>query len=53
MELTGLVRPQDVNTEDVVESTAIADAQLSYQSKGGLGKPKNGIITKILGIFWP
>ena len=53
MMLTGFVRPQDVNAEDVVESAAIADAQLSYQSKGGLGKPKNGILAKVLGIFWP
>jgi flagellar L-ring protein precursor FlgH len=53
MQLTGFVRPQDVNAQDIVESAAVADAQLSYQSKGGLGKPKNGIITKILGIFWP
>jgi flagellar L-ring protein precursor FlgH len=53
MTISGFVRPQDVNSRDVVASNAIADAQLSYNSNGGLGKPKNGIITKILGIFWP
>lgn len=53
MTLTGFVRPQDVNSLDEVASTSIADAQLAYKSKGGLGKPRNGIISKILGIFWP
>lgn len=53
MLLTGFIRPMDVNSRDIVRSTAIADAQLSYQSKGGLGKPKNGIISKIFGILWP
>lgn len=53
MTLTGFIRPQDVNSQDMVLSTSIADVQLAYQSKGGLGKPKSGIITKIVGIFWP
>ncbi len=53
MTLTGFIRPQDVTSQDIVESTAIADVQLAYKSKGGLGKPKNGIITKLVGILWP
>jgi flagellar L-ring protein FlgH len=51
--LTGLIRPADVNASDVVRSNVIADAQLSYQSKGGLGKPRNGIVSKLIGLFWP
>jgi flagellar L-ring protein precursor FlgH len=51
--ITGFIRPMDVNSRDMAWSTAIADAQLSYANKGGLGKPKSGIITKIFGIFWP
>lgn len=53
MTLTGFIRPQDVTSQDIVESTSIADVQLAYKSKGGLGKPKNGIITKLVGILWP
>ena len=53
MMLSGIVRPQDVSSEDVVSSESVADAQLSYKSKGSLGKPKNGILTKIVGILWP
>ena len=50
---TGYVRPQDVSVTNVVESNRIADAQLGYLSPGPLGKPKQGILTKILGGLWP
>lgn len=51
--LAGFVSPIDVNSSDVVGSDHIADIQLAYAAKGSLGKPKSGIVTKILGIFWP
>ncbi len=51
--LSGFVRPIDVGARDVIRSESIADAQISYSAKGSLGKPKNGIISKILGLFWP
>lgn len=51
--LSGFVRPIDVTTSDVIRSDLIADAELSYQSKGSLGKPRNGIVSKIIGILWP
>jgi flagellar L-ring protein precursor FlgH len=51
--LSGLVRPIDVASRDVIRSDQMADAQLSYKAKGSLGKPKNGIISKLLGLFWP
>jgi flagellar L-ring protein FlgH len=51
--LSGYVRPIDIGARDVVRSEFIADAQIAYQSKGSLGKPRNGILTKIIGIFWP
>lgn len=50
---TGWVRAQDVSTSNVIESSRVADAQLGYASPGPLGKPKQGMITKILGAFWP
>lgn len=53
MTLTGFIRPQDVNARDMVLSTSVADVQLAYKSKGPLGKPKNGIVTKLVGLFWP
>jgi flagellar L-ring protein FlgH len=51
--LTGWVRAQDVSTGNVVESARIADAQLTYVSPGPLGKPKGGILSKVVGILWP
>ena len=50
---TGWVRAQDVSTSNVIESSRVADAQLAYASPGPLGKPKQGIITKVLGALWP
>lgn len=51
--VSGFVRPIDVGARDAVRSEAIADAQISYSAKGGLGKPRNGIVGKLLGLFWP
>lgn len=50
--LTGLVRPMDVDARDIVASSAIADAQLVYTSTG-LDRPRSGILSRIIGIFWP
>jgi flagellar L-ring protein precursor FlgH len=51
--LTGWVRAQDVSPQNLVESYRIADAQLTYNSPGPLGKPKQGIVSRVLGWFWP
>lgn len=51
--LTGFVRPIDIGSRDIIQSDIIADAQISYSAKGGLGKPRNGIVGKLLGLFWP
>ena len=53
MTLSGTLRPQDVSAMDVAESTRIADAQLVYTAQGSLGKPKTGILTRVLGVVWP
>ncbi len=50
---TGWVRPQDVSMTNMIESNRVADAQLGYVSPGPLGKPSQGIISKILGGLWP
>ena len=49
----GWIRAQDVGTGNTIESSRVADAQLSYSSPGGLGKPKQGLVTKLLGVLWP
>ncbi len=49
----GWVRSQDVSPQNLVESYRVADATLSYNSPGPLGKTKSGLLTRILGIFLP
>jgi flagellar L-ring protein FlgH len=51
--LSGFVRPEDVSSRDDIASSHIADVQLLYSAQGSLGKPKTGMITRILGAFWP
>lgn len=49
--LTGVVRPEDVSSANVVLSSRIADAEIMY--KGKKISPKQGIFGKLIGIFWP
>lgn len=51
LKLAGLIRADDVTYDDQVSSTRIANATISY--KGKVIKPRQGIISKILGIIWP
>lgn len=49
--LEGVVRPLDVTTDNLVSSSRIADAVVTYNGKK-IG-PKTGILGKILSILWP
>jgi flagellar L-ring protein precursor FlgH len=51
--LTGWVRAQDITPANTVESSRLADAQIAYQSPGPLGKPKQGVLTRVISILWP
>ena len=53
MTLSGWLRPQDVSTTDYAASSRIAEAQLTYTAQGSLGKPRGGILTRVLGVVWP
>jgi flagellar L-ring protein precursor FlgH len=53
VELAGWVRAQDVAPSNVVESSRIADATITYLSPGPVGKPKQGMISRVIGIVWP
>jgi len=53
VELTGVIRPHDISVTNVIQSARIADAQVTYASPGSLGKPKQGLVTKVVGLVWP
>ena len=49
--LEGLVRSEDVSPSNIVQSSRVADAIISYNGKN-IG-PSRGILGSILSIFWP
>ncbi len=51
VEVRGLVRAEDVSSANMVPSSRIADAVISY--KGKKIAPRSGILGKILSILWP
>jgi flagellar L-ring protein FlgH len=51
--LAGWVRPQDVSSQNLLESWRIGDAQLVYTQRGGLDRPRGGIVSRIISVFWP
>lgn len=49
LQLTGVIRPQDVNANNQVPSNLVANAELAIKGKGALTRTqKTGVITKIL-----
>ena len=49
LQLVGVVRPQDVNSNNQVRSSLIANAELGIKGKGALSRTqKPGIITQVL-----
>ena len=51
VKVSGLIRPEDVAPDNLVSSSRIADAVITY--KGKKISPKKGILGGILSIFWP
>ncbi len=52
--VTGVVRPRDISTNNIVPSVAIADLQIRYTGKGDVtNNIRPGILYRILQAFWP
>ncbi len=49
--IEGLIRPDDLGSDNTVSSSRVADAVISYKGKK-IG-PRQGILGKILSILWP
>ncbi|WP_321494483.1 flagellar basal body L-ring protein FlgH [uncultured Desulfobacter sp.] len=52
--VSGVVRPDDIDSDNRVESTSIADSRIEYYGKGALAdKQKPGWGTRIIDNVWP
>ncbi|MFI5309625.1 MAG: flagellar basal body L-ring protein FlgH [Gemmatimonadales bacterium] len=52
--VTGWIRPQDIAVgSNTIASSRVADAEVDYGQTGALGKPRSGILSKVLGAIWP
>jgi flagellar basal body L-ring protein FlgH len=51
--MSGFVRPQDVGPFNQVDSWRVGELRLDYKAQGDLGKPKQGILGKLLGFLVP
>jgi flagellar L-ring protein precursor FlgH len=52
--LTGIVRPRDISPANIVQSTYIADARISYSGSGILNdQQRPGWLARILDKIWP
>jgi flagellar L-ring protein precursor FlgH len=52
--LSGIIRPEDINTNNEVQSTFIADARIEYSGKGVIAdRQRPGWLMRTLDYIWP
>jgi flagellar L-ring protein precursor FlgH len=49
----GVIRTQDITSQNTVDSWRIAEAEVLYATDGKLGKPERGMLMKLLGFIIP
>ena len=54
IQVSGVARPEDIDSSNTIVSTKIADAKILYKTQGDIGKSTNqGWGSKILNTVWP
>lgn len=54
MQITGVIRPDDIDPTNMIYSTQIADAKILYKTEGDIGRnTKEGWMTRFLSAIWP
>ena len=48
---SGLIRPQDVTSANIIDSWRVSDTELVYSTSGT--EPRGGILGRLLGLIWP
>ena len=52
--LTGIVRPADVDTQNMIPSTRIANAEIFYTGRGPVTNAnRRGVLTELWEFLWP
>ncbi|MFO7838874.1 MAG: flagellar basal body L-ring protein FlgH [Desulfosalsimonadaceae bacterium] len=52
--LTGAVRPDDVEANNIVDSKYVLDARIEYTGEGVIaGNQRPGWLSRVLGVVWP
>lgn len=52
--VSGIIRPEDISSDNRVESTTLADSRIEYYGKGSLAdKQKPGWGTRLIDNLWP
>jgi flagellar L-ring protein precursor FlgH len=52
--LTGIVRPNDISSQNIINSKYVLDAKIAYTGKGVISdKQGPGWMTRILDNVWP
>lgn len=52
--LTGMIRPRDISADNVIQSTYIADARISYSGTGVVNdRQRPGWLVRVLDKVWP
>ena len=52
--LSGVIRPRDISSDNIVESTFISDAKIAYSGTGIIDdRQRPGWLANLLNTIWP